>query len=300
MKRPWMDVNLEELDQIIDRGTHAPENDSGPPSDKTPGHGRNGASSYTGAKKVAVPHPTLHTGDSCPGCEKGKVYPQKEPKTLVRIVGQAPLAATVYELNRLRCNLCGEVFTASEPEGISPEKYDETTAAMIALLKYGSGMPFYRLEKLESLLGIPLPASTQWEIVEEAAEVIKAARDELIRQAEQSEVLHNDDTGMRVLRMAREPSDDRTGVFTSGIVSTQEGRRIALYFTGRQHAGENLRDVLEHVDPAAAARRETLFAQRISPGPFRWVMRCRAIRPNSPPAQRSCWPTVWRTEDGSS
>ena len=164
----------------------------------------------------------------------------------MRIVGQAPLAATVYELDRLRCNLCGEVFTAPEPEGIGPEKYDETTAAMIALLKYGSGMPFYRLEKLEQLLGIPLPASTQWEIVEEAAEVIKAARDELIRQAAQGEVLHNDDTSMRVLRLAREPSDDRTGVFTSGIVSTQAGRRIALYFTGRQHAGENLRDVLQH------------------------------------------------------
>jgi transposase len=59
-------------------------------------------------------------------------------------------------------------------------------------------------------------------------------------------VLHNDDTSMRVLRMAREPSDDRTGVFTSGIVSTKQGQKIALYFTGRQHAGENLRDVLEH------------------------------------------------------
>jgi hypothetical protein len=53
-----------------------------------------------------------------------------------------------------------------------------------------------------------------------------------------------------VLRMAREPAQggkaDRTGVFTTGIVSTQQGRRIALYFTGRQHAGENLRDVLQH------------------------------------------------------
>jgi hypothetical protein len=58
---------------------------------------------------------------------------------------------------------------------------------------------------------------------------------------------------MRVLRMAREPSDDRTGVFTSGIVSTQQGRRIALYFTGRQHAGENLRDVLAHRAAALAA-----------------------------------------------
>lgn len=282
MKRKRVDVNLKELDQIIDHAREAPLSESEseklkealhalagmlpvprstektsavlPPTDppqkqakeKPTGHGRNGASSYTGAKKVAVPHPILHTGDHCPGCEKGKVYPQKEPRTLVRVVGQAPLAATVYELDRLRCNLCGEVFTAPEPEGVGPEKYDETTAAMIALLKYGSGLPFYRLEKLEHLLGIPLPASTQWEIAEEEAEVIKAARDELIRQAAQGEVLHNDDTGMRVLSMVREASDDRTGVFTSGIVSTQEGRQIALYFTGRQHAGENLRDVLQH------------------------------------------------------
>lgn len=93
--------------------------------------------------------------------------------------------------------------------------------------------------------GDSLPASTQWEIVEEAAEVIQTARDELIRQAAQGEVLHNDDTSMRVLHLAREPSGDRTGVFTSGIVSTQPGQRIALYFTGRQHAEENLRDVLQ-------------------------------------------------------
>ncbi len=34
----------------------------------------------------------------------------------------------------------------------------------------------YRLEKLEQLLGIPPPTPTQWEIVEEAAEVIQAAQ----------------------------------------------------------------------------------------------------------------------------
>src|SRR2546422_6163019 len=37
---------------------------------------------------------------------------------------------------------------------------------------------------------------------------------------------------------------ERTGIFTSGIVSTKEGRKIALFFTGRQHAGENLAAVL--------------------------------------------------------
>jgi transposase len=223
-----------------------PEDSGQPtPSDPQPGHGRNGAEAFQGARKIDIAHPKLKHGDRCPECGKGNVYGQKEPKVLVRIVGQAPLAATVYSLERLRCGACGQVFTAQEPDGVGPEKYDETAAAMIAQLKYGSGVPFYRLEQLEGQLGIPLPAATQWEIVEEAAELIRPARDELVRQAAQGEVVHNDDTSMRVLRLAREPSDERTGVFTSGIVSTGPSGKIALYFTGRQHAGENLADVLQ-------------------------------------------------------
>src|ERR1700739_1925515 len=61
----------------------------------------------------------------------------------------------------------------------------------------------------------------------------------------QGEVVHNDDTSMRVLRLERDPKDERTGVFTSGIVSTFEERKIALYFTGWTHAGENLADALK-------------------------------------------------------
>ena len=282
--RRRVDVNVEELDRIIDDARSAPlsEADSqklktalhalaerlrpqaktektsavfgdaetpapeAPPAGAEPpsGHGRNGATAYRGAERIPVANAKLTHGDRCPECERGNVYAQKESRTLVRIVGQAPLAATVYELERLRCNACGQVFTAAEPEGVGPDKYDETASAMIAQLKYGSGIPFYRLESLEDQLGIPLPAATQWAIVEETAELIKPAHEELIRQAAQGEVLHNDDTSMRVLHMEREPSDERTGVFTSGIVSTGEGRNIALYFTGRQHAGENLADVL--------------------------------------------------------
>ncbi len=136
---------------------------------------------------------------------------------------------------------------------MSPEKYDETAAAMIAQLKYGSGVPFHRLERMEELLGIPLPAATQWELVEETAALIQPAHEELIRQAAQGEVLHNDDTSMRVLEMEREPSDERTGVFTSGIVSIASGVKIALYFTGRQHAGENLADVVKQRAPDLSA-----------------------------------------------
>jgi hypothetical protein len=214
-------------------------------SETAPGHGRNPTSAFTGARNVAIAHGQLRHGDGCPECLSGRVYKQREPRALVRIIGQAPLSATVYELERLRCNACNQVFTAEQPEGIGTEKYDETAAAMIAQLKYGSGVPFNRLEQLEQQMGIPLPAATQWEIVAEAAEVIKPVRDELMRQPAQGEVVHNDDTSMRVLRLRREAADERTGVFTTGIVSTGESGNIALYFTGRQHAGENLADVLK-------------------------------------------------------
>jgi transposase len=224
---------------------------------KGPGHGRNGASRYSGANKIPVRHESLKWGDACPECQKGKVYPQKTPALLVRLVGRAPIGGTVYELEKLRCNLCGEIFTAEAPEGVGSEKYDETSASMIALLKYGSGLPFHRLERLQESVGIPLPASTQWEIVEETAAVIEPVYQELIRQAAQGEVLHNDDTTMKVLALMRGNSQnedlaknseaaapERSGVFTSGIVSSRQGRQIALFFTGRKHAGENLTDVL--------------------------------------------------------
>ena len=215
------------------------------------GHGRNGAAAYRGARKVPVSHASLKAGDPCPDTAcGGKVYPQREPGVLVRIQGQAPLAATVYELEKLRCNLCGDVFTAAPPEGVGEKKYDETAASMIAMLRYGSGFPWNRLEGLQENLGIPLPVATQCEVVAETAVLLQPAMDELIRQAAQDDVVHNDDTSMRVLSLDRDAASDadmaaeRTGVFTSGIVSIGEGHRIGLYFTGRKHAGENLADVL--------------------------------------------------------
>jgi hypothetical protein len=243
--------NTEKTSSVVgkpeDASSHTGEQPD-PNEPPPPGHGRNGAEAFSGAHRVEIKHQTLAHGDRCPECRQGNVYAQKEPKVLVRITGQAPLAATIYSLERLRCGACGQVFTAQEPEGVGEDKYDESAAAMIAQLKYGSGTPFNRLEQLEQQMGIPLPAATQWEIVAKAAQPIKPARDELIRQAAQGEVVHNDDTSMRVLRLERDPKDERTGVFTSGIVSTFEGRKIALYFTGSKHAGENLADVLKRRD----------------------------------------------------
>ena len=100
--------------------------------ERSRGHGRNGASSYTGGTKVTISHTSFKKGDLCPECQKGKIYPTDAGLT-VRISGSAPLQATSFECEKLRCNLCGEVFTAAPDEG--PAKYDATSGAMIALMR---------------------------------------------------------------------------------------------------------------------------------------------------------------------
>jgi transposase len=222
------------------------------------GHGRNGADAYRGAERIDVPHPSLSAGDPCPSCGEGIVY-DKTPGVVVRIIGQPPLAAKVYRLQKLRCHLCGKVFTAPAPEEAGSRKYDATAGSMIGLLKYGSGLPFNRLEGLQGHLEIPLPASTQWDIVQAVAANLAPAFAELIRQGAQGDVLHNDDTTVKILELMGQgrskilagtegegtDADRRTGLFTSGVVALRDGHRVALFFSGRRHAGENLAQVLK-------------------------------------------------------
>jgi len=223
-------------------------------ADPPPGHGRHSADDYPGARQVEVPHPTLAPGDACPDCHRGTLY-EKSPKVLVRFVGQAPVQATVYRMQRLRCCLCDKIFSAPAPEAAGEQKYDHTVASMIGLLKYGSGLPFNRLERLQGNCQIPLAASTQWDVVHAATEFVGPAYRELVCQAAQGEVVYNDDTTARILELMgqraekapveEEEDPKRTGLFTSGVVATRAGVQIALFFSGRRHAGENLSEVLK-------------------------------------------------------
>jgi len=217
------------------------------------GHGRNGSDKLRTAERVLIKHDSLGHGDRCPGCERGNLYTQSQAKKLVRIRAMAPITAAVYECERLRCGACGQILTATPPADIGAAKYDESVPSMIALLKYGCGLPFYRIAKLQQNLGIPLPATTQWDLVHQASGTLVPVWEELCRQAADGEVIHNDDTTMRILGFDAggqfDPVSDgersqRRGVYTSGIVSKAAGHQIALFFTGLRHAGENLASLL--------------------------------------------------------
>lgn len=217
---------------------------------KPKGHGRNGADQYPGAERVEVPHETLRPGDACPLCTKGTLY-EKTARKLIRVTGQAPLRVVIFECQCMRCGLCNATFTAKPPPDVGSEKYDARSAAMIALLKYGSGLPFYRLERLQKNPGLPLPKSTQWDIAQGAATKLAPVFDQMIHFAANAEVIHNDDTSARILALKNKPPTDedgidknRTGIHTTGIVATEGSHQVALFFTGRLHAGENLQQVL--------------------------------------------------------
>ena len=66
---------------------------------------------------IVVPTPRTKTcpWGPRPECGRGHVYEQKEPKVLVRIVGQAPVAATVYSLERLRSHPSDEDLSLGTP-----------------------------------------------------------------------------------------------------------------------------------------------------------------------------------------
>ncbi len=219
------------------------------------GHGKIPARHYQDARHVAVGHECLRVGDGCPECARGKLYRLSEPATFVRIVGQAPLVALCWDCERLRCGGCGHVFTALAPQEAQGPKYASSAASMMALLRYGAGMPLHRLERLERNLGTPLPASTQWEVVRDRVDAVVPVYNELRRRAAEGSVLHNDDTHARILElMGKRRADleaagklddpERTGLFTTGVVATTSAGPIVLFFTGRKHAGENLQKLL--------------------------------------------------------
>ncbi|KPA13176.1 transposase, partial [Candidatus Magnetomorum sp. HK-1] len=85
-------------------------------SDSKKGHGRNGVESYTGAEIIPVAHTIYKNGDNCPDCLKGKLYKQIKPGIFIMVAGSPPIDAKIYELEKLRCNLCGKIFQADSPD----------------------------------------------------------------------------------------------------------------------------------------------------------------------------------------
>ena len=234
--------------------------DSGSSEGDTKGHGRNSADAYQGANIVEVDHPELNPGDRCPAeaCG-GRLYEMTEPGTLVHVTG-APLAsATRYNLQKLRCGICEIVYTAPLPEGVSDKKYDATFIAMLMINKYFMSVPLYRQDRLQNHLGIPLPASTQWDLMVAHEPMLKALYGATAQDAANGLALCYDDTSVKIMseikaaKLAEKGKKSQHTCFTTGIVSLHEDHRTYLYITDNRTAGKCIVEIMalrdEKLDP---------------------------------------------------
>jgi len=214
------------------------------------GHGRNPASSFTGAEKVFCPHQTLKAGDLCPECKKGKLHGSIENGVFLRFIGNPLITATIYETEKLRCGLCGKPFEASLPKDVPAVKWDETACSIAALSRFGYGIPHYRSETMQNDFGIPISDSVFSALSANVARIAYPIEQRLIEIGAQGTLIHSDDTNMKILELikenkSRDPKKERVGIFTTAMLSCFENREIALFFTGRKHTGENITELFK-------------------------------------------------------
>jgi transposase len=232
-----------------------------PPTPKgghRPGTGCLGAEAYEGAKRVECRHEELAVGQRCPVCGQGTLY-ALPPGVEIRIDGNALLSAMRYELEKLRCSACGEIFTAGLPAGVGEEKYSAQARAVLAVSRYYLGVPGYRLQGYQAMLGVPVADATQWDQIEVVGDCAYKVFEQMEREAAQGEVIFQDDTAVRILSLISENRDlvaaaqaqglstpkERTGMHTTAL-AVQVGEHTAiLYYSSRRHAGENLQGLLD-------------------------------------------------------
>ena len=222
------------------------------------GTGRLGADAYAGAERVECHHEALAVGQRCPVCGQGTLY-ELPPGSAMRIDGHALLSAIRYALQKLRCSACGQIFTASLPTEAGEDKYSPRARAVLAIGRYYLGLPFYRLQSYQAMLGVPVADATQWDQIEKVGDWSYVVFASLETLAAQGELISQDDTSVRILTLLKENqerqvraeamgfsrSQERTGMCTTALVVKVGERILCLYYSGRSHAGENLAALLE-------------------------------------------------------
>ena len=222
-----------------------------------PGQGRLGAAAYVGAKRIACRHDELEVGQLCPVCGRGRLY-DVPAGVEMRIDGHALLSAIRYDVEKLRCSACGQVFSAKLPAEAGVEKYSPRAKPVVAMCRYYLGMPFYRLQSYQAMLGVPVPDATQWDQIEHVGNCSYRVFEALETLAAQGELIYQDDTSVRLLSLMKDNQQmrahaqaqglsrpkERTGMFTTALVVRVGERTMYLYYSGRAHAGEHLAALL--------------------------------------------------------
>ncbi len=238
----------------------------------------------------------LTKGDNCPECTTGKVY-KYTPASLLRITGHSPYSAEKHVIEQLRCDACGEVYSATLPDSVKADgrvdqQYGYSARAMMAINKYFGGSPFHRQESLQNLFGAPVASSTQWDQCEKVANDLHLVFKHLKNQSANAHTFYLDDTTNRILnKVAIEKTRNgktqwRSGVYTSACLALLNGksiatgppeedkditRRLVLFQSNIGHAGEWLDEILQTRDttlPLPLLMSDALSSNHVTAVPF--------------------------------
>jgi hypothetical protein len=153
-------------------------------------------------------------------------------------------------MQKLRCAICEIIYTAPLPDGVSAKKYDANFIAMLMINKYFMSVPLYRQDRLQNHLGIPLPASTQWDLMVANEPMLKALYQALSQDAANGVALCYDDTSVKIMseikaaKTAQKGEKSQHTCYTTGIVSIHEDHRSYLYITDNRTAGKCIVEIM--------------------------------------------------------
>jgi transposase len=252
------DAETDALAHHVPPGAVQTSEQAKPKGGHRPGTGRLSAAAYTGATRLECRHEELAVGQRCPVCGQGTLDALPAGAE-IRIDGPALLSAVHYALEKLRCSACGQIFTAGLPDGAGEEKYNARARAVLAVSRYYLGVPGYRLQGYQAMLGVPVPDATQWDQLEVVGDCAYKVFEQMEQVAAQGELIFHDDTAVRILALMQENRDrlaaaqaqgvstpnERTGMHTTALVVKVGEHTAILYYSSRRHAGENLQELLD-------------------------------------------------------
>ncbi|HFD2239167.1 TPA: transposase [Legionella pneumophila] len=192
-----------------------------------------------------MPNTLFAVGSNCPSCAAvdtlARLTPDK-PQIFVRLEGNPLITGTRYVAPVTRCPLCLERFYSPVPESIKKApKYDVSCGTSLAIGRYYLGLPMYRMEQSQSMQGIPVQDSTQWDILKKMHLVVSPAFNALTELAGNGSLMMYDDTTGRII----ENKVKGLATHTTAFISVVNGHKVHLFLTGREVAGENASRILE-------------------------------------------------------
>jgi len=217
------------------------------------GGGKNSADDYEAAAEITcMLEDDKLPGRICPECKKGKLF-EIDPRKIIRLVGRAPITAFKFIQQQTRC-ICGALFTADVGDEYRDiydgDKYSPSALATIMIHKFLMGATYGKIEKVQRMSGVPVPATTQMnKIKNDALPVIQAIVRVLLYLASNAGLLAFDDTRIRTLekRESKDGKQTHNGHGTAIIAGNFDNEKteiILFNFETSKHAGEVVCELL--------------------------------------------------------